>query len=105
MPGTGELADVVVVDLSTDLGGAYCAKLFTDGGATVTHVEPPGGDPWRRWQWSGEPVADGDGVLFRYLRHGQRSITATEGVRCWANSEAMGRVPPWATRTGSTPYT
>jgi crotonobetainyl-CoA:carnitine CoA-transferase CaiB-like acyl-CoA transferase len=80
MPGTGELADVVVVDLSTDLGGAYCAKLFTDGGATVTHVEPPGGDPWRRWQWSGEPVADGDGVLFRYLRHGQRSITATEAT-------------------------
>jgi len=73
MSDQGELRDVVVVDLSTDLGGAYCSKLFTDGGAIVTRVEPSTGDPWRRWQWNGEP-ADGDGALFRYLRHGQRSV-------------------------------
>ena len=75
MSAPGELNDVVVVDLSTDLGGAYCSKLFTDGGATVTRVEPTAGDPFRHWQWSGEPV-EGDGPLFRYLRHGQRSVTA-----------------------------
>ena len=73
MSDQGELRDVVVVDLSTDLGGAYCSKLFTDGGAVVTRVEPSTGDPWRRWQWNGEPTV-GDGALFRYLRHGQRSV-------------------------------
>jgi crotonobetainyl-CoA:carnitine CoA-transferase CaiB-like acyl-CoA transferase len=75
MSDPGELNDVVVVDLSTDLGGAYCSKLFTDGGATVTRVEPTAGDPFRHWQWSGEPT-EGDGPLFRYLRHGQRSVAA-----------------------------
>jgi len=75
MSDHGELRDVVVVDLSTDLGGAYCSKMFTDAGATVTHVEPASGDPLRSWQWNGAPV-DGDGPLFRYLRHGQRSVTA-----------------------------
>ena len=73
MGDLGELNDVVVVDLSHDLAGAYCAKLYTDAGAVVTRVEPSGGDPMRRWQWSGEPT-NGDGALFRYLRHGQRSV-------------------------------
>lgn len=75
MSDHGELRDVVVVDLSTDLGGAYCSKLFTDAGATVTRVEPTAGDPFRGWQWTAEPTV-GDGPLFRYLRHGQRSVTA-----------------------------
>jgi crotonobetainyl-CoA:carnitine CoA-transferase CaiB-like acyl-CoA transferase len=78
MGDTGELCDVVVVDLSTDLSGAYCSKLFTDAGATVTRVEPPTGDPQRHAQWSGEPT-EGDAPLFRYLRHGQRSVTAVAG--------------------------
>lgn len=69
----GELAGIVVVDLSTGLSGAYCAKLFADSGATVTRVEPTAGDPQRRQQWSGHPT-DGDAPLFRYLRHGQRSV-------------------------------
>ena len=45
MSDQGELRDVVVVDLSTDLGGAYCSKLFTDAGAVVTRVEPSDGRP------------------------------------------------------------
>src|SRR6478735_7765890 len=48
----GELGDVVVVDLSTDLGGGYCSKMFNDGGAVVTRVEPSSGDPFRGWQWT-----------------------------------------------------
>ncbi len=78
MVDRAELHDVVVVDVSTDLAGAYCAKLFNDAGAVVIRVEPPDGDRWRRWQWSGEPT-DGDGPLFRYLRHGQRSVAAVAG--------------------------
>lgn len=70
-----ELDGVVVVDLSTNLGGAYCSKLFTDGGATVTRVEPTAGDPMRHARWSGVPT-DGDAPLWQYLRHGQRSVVA-----------------------------
>lgn len=72
----GELHDLVVVDMSEGLAGAYCAKLFADGGATVTRVEPTTGDPQRSQQWSGEPTA-GDAPLWQYLRHGQRSVTAS----------------------------
>ena len=78
MGRTGELRDVVVVDLSTNLSGAYCAKLFSDSGAIVTRVEPPEGDPQRHAQWSGIPT-EGDAPLFRYLRHGQRSVVAVAG--------------------------
>jgi crotonobetainyl-CoA:carnitine CoA-transferase CaiB-like acyl-CoA transferase len=78
MGDQGELHDVVVVDLSTDLAGAYCAKLFSDSGAVVTRVEPTEGDPQRHQQWSGEPMI-ADAPLFRYLRHGQRSVTASQG--------------------------
>lgn len=71
----GELREIVVVDLSTNLSGAYCAKLFADSGATVTRVEAPEGDPQRHAQWSGVPT-EHDAPLFRYLRHGQRSVSA-----------------------------
>ena len=45
-------------------------------GARVTKVEPPGGHPLRRWSASGSVGADGDpdGVLFRHLAGGQRSV-------------------------------
>ena len=69
----------MVVDLTANLAGAYCAKMFTDAGAIVTRIEGASGDPMRRWQWSGEAV-NGDGPLFRYLRHGQRSFVSALGI-------------------------
>ena len=42
------LSDVVVVELSTEPAGSYCAKVFADLGADVVKVEPPDGDPQRR---------------------------------------------------------
>ncbi len=78
--GFGDLHDMVVVDLSTGISGAYCAKLFADAGAVVTRVEPAQGDPLRSWRWptaEGPTPADlgsGDAPMFRYLRHGQRSV-------------------------------
>ncbi len=36
-----------VVDVSTDIAGAYCARLLATSGATVIKVEPPEGDPMR----------------------------------------------------------
>ena len=49
--GSGDLHDVVVVDLSVGIAGAYCAKLFADAGAVVTRIESAAGDPLRSWRW------------------------------------------------------
>ena len=64
-----------MLDASTSLAGAYCAKLLTGAGATVTLLEPADGAPMRRWSWDRELPAGRDGALFQFLRHGQRSVT------------------------------
>ncbi|MFL6204242.1 MAG: CoA transferase [Acidimicrobiales bacterium] len=75
------LEGYVVVDLSTGIPGAYCTKLLADGGAEVTKVEPPEGDPLRAWSASGAPAATGaDGPLFRYLAASKRSVVADPDV-------------------------
>lgn len=42
------LADLNVLDLTGPIG-VYCGKLLADLGAMVVKVEPPGGDPMRRY--------------------------------------------------------
>jgi crotonobetainyl-CoA:carnitine CoA-transferase CaiB-like acyl-CoA transferase len=79
--GTGvtlaPLAGLRVVDLTTWIAGAYCTKLLTDGGADVVKIEPPGGDPLRRWSASrAELRPDSDGALFNYLAAGKQSAVA-----------------------------
>lgn len=69
------LSDRRVVDLSTWIAGAYCTKLLADGGAEVVKVEPPGGDPLRRWSASGSEIPAGeDGALFNFLGASKRSV-------------------------------
>src|SRR5580704_11142670 len=69
------LAGLRVVDLSTWIGGAYCTKLLADGGAEVTKVEAPDGDPLRRWSASGAQISpDGDGALFNFLSASKQSV-------------------------------
>lgn len=63
-------AGIRVVDLCGGLTAGYASKLLTDGGADVVLVEPPSGDPLRRWRIGGETE---NGPLFRFLRHGQQS--------------------------------
>ena len=74
---TTALEGVRVLDATTGLSGAYCAKLLTDLGADVVVAEPPGGTPLRRWSTTGSVGQDGhpDGAFFRFLRAGQRSVT------------------------------
>jgi crotonobetainyl-CoA:carnitine CoA-transferase CaiB-like acyl-CoA transferase len=76
--------DLHVVDLSSGIAGGYCSKLLTDAGADVVKVEPPAGDPLRRWSAGaaarGELLPEGqDGALFRFLHHGQRSVVGEPG--------------------------
>jgi crotonobetainyl-CoA:carnitine CoA-transferase CaiB-like acyl-CoA transferase len=57
------LADLRVLDLSGEIAGAYCARLFAGYGADVIVVEPPAGNPLRHHEaWS-------------RLAAGKRSIT------------------------------
>ena len=43
------LDELLFVDLSSGLGGAYCSKLLADLGARVIVVEPPDGSSLRSW--------------------------------------------------------
>jgi crotonobetainyl-CoA:carnitine CoA-transferase CaiB-like acyl-CoA transferase len=71
------LTGFVVVDLSSGIGGAYCTKLLADGGAEVIKVEPPDGDPLRRWSASGASIPPGgDGALFTFLSSSKQSEIA-----------------------------
>ncbi|TAK53915.1 MAG: CoA transferase [Gammaproteobacteria bacterium] len=73
--GTPPLSGYRIVDLSSGIGGGYCTKLLVDAGATVVKLEPPEGDPLRRWTASGYPLGDAeDGALFRFLAAGKRSV-------------------------------
>ena len=67
-----------MLDLSDDLAGSYCTKLLADAGAEVLKVEPPSGHLLRHWSRTGSLGRDGDpdGVLFRFLAAGQRSVVA-----------------------------
>lgn len=71
------LTGYTVIDLSTGIAGAYCTKLLCDGGADVVKVEPPEGDPLRKWSASGAPIPPGDdGALFSFLAGAKHSVIA-----------------------------
>lgn len=73
----GPLNGYTVVDLSVGIAGAYCTKLLAEAGATVIKVEPPEGDPLRRWSASGAEIAPGDdGALFSFLACSKHSVVA-----------------------------
>ena len=72
--GSGPLASIQVVDLTTQIAGPYCTKLFADAGADVVKVEPVGGDPMRTHSLSGRTTGPEGGPLFRHLNGGKRSI-------------------------------
>ena len=73
----GPLNGYTVVDLSVGIAGAYCTKLLADGGAAVIKVEPPEGDPLRRWSASGAEIKPGDdGALFSFLACSKHSVVA-----------------------------
>ncbi|HET6810204.1 MAG TPA: CoA transferase [Acidimicrobiales bacterium] len=85
---SGPLSGIRVVELSGGLapptgivgyGPAYAGKLFADAGAEVWLVEPPAGDPLRRWSAAGADLDGRDGALFRFLAASKRSLTGALG--------------------------
>jgi crotonobetainyl-CoA:carnitine CoA-transferase CaiB-like acyl-CoA transferase len=71
------LAGVRVLDLSREIAGPYATKLLCDAGADVIKLEPPEGDPLRRWTASGLELPPGsDGALFQFLNASKRSAVA-----------------------------
>ncbi len=81
---------LVVVDVSRGIAGGYCSKLLADLGADVIKLEPPDGDPLRRYSATDSVGRDGDpdGVLFRYLHTSQRSVIVEDQPRMRAWVEA-----------------
>ena len=70
------LQGVNVLDLSLDIGGAYCTKLLADLGADVLMVEPLGGTPLRRMGPFPDERNDAErGGLFRYLCSNKQGAT------------------------------
>ena len=78
------LRDVRVLDLSTEIAGPYCTKLFADAGADVVKVEPPIGDPLRTWTASGARPDGADGALFRFLNASKRVAADAGDLLDWA---------------------
>jgi len=105
------LDGVRVVALAEGIAGGYATKLLADAGAAVVAIEPPGGDPLRRRGLSPESIdADGDGLLYRYLRGGQRvgvldlerEADRSALLRCYAECDAVidGRPAGWLDARG-----
>lgn len=69
---TGSLSGLLVADFSRVLAGPYATMLLADHGAQVIKVEPPTGDPTRRW---GPPFADdGQTTYFHSINRNKRSV-------------------------------
>jgi crotonobetainyl-CoA:carnitine CoA-transferase CaiB-like acyl-CoA transferase len=77
--------------LATEIAGPYCGKMLTDAGADVVKLEPPGGDPLRRWTASDHDLRGADGALFQYLNASKRSIEMEEPA---AQSVDLDRLLP-----------
>ena len=83
------LRDFRVLELTTGIAGGYATKLFADAGADVVKIEPPGGDPLRRYSGSeGAP-----GALFEFLAAGKRSVTGLGDLLPTADLVIVDRPP------------
>jgi crotonobetainyl-CoA:carnitine CoA-transferase CaiB-like acyl-CoA transferase len=73
---TVPLEGLRLVELADNIAGSYCAKLFVDVGADVIKIEPPTGDPLRRWgPFPGGATSPDRSGLFEYLNAGKRGAT------------------------------
>ncbi len=74
-PRPGALAGLRVVEVGRGISAPWCARILAALGADVVKVEPPDGDPARRW--GAAEGAPGESALFAWLNAGKRSIRLT----------------------------
>ncbi|CUR58473.1 putative Formyl-CoA transferase [metagenome] len=84
-----ELAGLVVIELGSDISGAFAARILGDFGAEVTKIEPPGGDPLR----GAGAATTSESALFEYLawNKGSAVLDLTAGHGRAALVERLGR--------------
>ncbi|WP_081288337.1 CaiB/BaiF CoA-transferase family protein [Mycobacterium asiaticum] len=82
------LEELRVVEISDRLAGSYCGKLLADAGAEVRKLEPPQGDPLRRYSATCSPVKRPASPLFSYLNAGKRSLSLPQDERYHAELAA-----------------
>jgi len=83
---------MAALELSTGIAASYCGKLFADAGADVVKLEPPLGDPLRRWTASGQ--------RFWMARTALCSTSSTPGsAPSWASCATR---PAWRWRSART---
>lgn len=79
----GALSGLLVLDLSESVAGQFCGRMFSDQGAQVSLIEPPGGSAVRAMP-PFDPATPGVGsLLFFHLNLGKDSreidLTTTDG--------------------------
>ena len=86
MPRQSLLDGVRVIDLSQYIPGPFATRQLADLGADVIKIEPPGGDPMRRFMTSGNT---GDSAIYRHLNRGKRvcrlDLKQEDGKRVFAD--------------------
>jgi formyl-CoA transferase len=70
-PATRPLEGLKVLELGQLIAGPFAAKILAEFGADVIKVEPPGGDPLRKWRY----VHEGTSVWWAAHARNKRSIT------------------------------
>ena len=69
--GAGPLAGLRVLEIGAYTTGPYMARLLANLGAEVVKVEPPGGEPIRRWP----PLRDGESYIAQLNNCDKRAVT------------------------------
>jgi formyl-CoA transferase len=69
---TKPLAGVKVVELGQLIAGPFAGKFFADFGAEVIKIEPPGGDPLRKWR----KLHRGTSLWWYVQNRNKKSVTA-----------------------------
>ncbi|MGE3600887.1 MAG: CoA transferase, partial [Dehalococcoidia bacterium] len=73
----GPLEGIHVADLTRGIAGPHATKLLGDYGATVTKLEPPDGDPARRWGPFKDDVTNPEASApFLFFNTNKRSVVA-----------------------------